>query len=84
MSYVVQDANALECTNKKGEKKQITADTFVVAVGGRPKYMGLPNEQDLCITRFPPLSNLTVNQLCCMPILRLCRQFRATREFVHF
>jgi thioredoxin reductase (NADPH) len=44
------DANTIECTNKKGEKRKITADTVVVAVGGRPKYMGLPNEQELCIT----------------------------------
>jgi len=44
------DANTLELTDKKGAKRQITADTFVVAVGGRPKYTGLPNEKELCIS----------------------------------
>ena len=27
--------------------RKLTADRFVVAVGGRPKYMGLPNEREL-------------------------------------
>jgi pyruvate/2-oxoglutarate dehydrogenase complex dihydrolipoamide dehydrogenase (E3) component len=32
------DAHTVEYTDEKGNKKQTTADKFIIAVGGRPKY----------------------------------------------
>jgi pyruvate/2-oxoglutarate dehydrogenase complex dihydrolipoamide dehydrogenase (E3) component len=40
----------LQTTNKKGEKKEITADHFVIAVGGRPRYPDVPGAKEFGIT----------------------------------
>lgn len=32
------------------EQRKISARRFVIAVGGRPSYVGLDNERELCIT----------------------------------
>lgn len=42
--------NKLEMTDKKGNKKEITANAFVVAVGGRPKYPDIPGAKEFGIT----------------------------------
>jgi len=44
------DAHTVELTDKKGNTSTCTADKIVVATGGRPKYLGLPNEKECCIT----------------------------------
>merc|ERR1740138_1601220 len=44
------DANTVEAVDKKGKKTTITADSFVVAVGGRPKYPDIPGAKEHCIT----------------------------------
>merc|ERR1740138_1120044 len=43
------DAKTVEAVDKKGKKTTITADAFVVAVGGRPKAPEIPGKE-LCIT----------------------------------
>lgn len=47
---VFVDAHTVELTNKRGEKSTKTAEKFIIATGGRPKYLGIPNEEELCIT----------------------------------
>merc|ERR1719231_1295321 len=44
------DAKTVECVDKKGKKTTITADAFVVAVGGRPKYPDIPGALEHCIS----------------------------------
>ena len=47
---VFVDEHTVELTNKRGEKSTKTAERFIVATGGRPKYLDIPNDQELCIT----------------------------------
>lgn len=42
--------NSLELTDKKGKVTPVTADEFVVAVGGRPTYPDIPGAKEHCIT----------------------------------
>jgi len=44
------DAHTIEFTNRKGVTEQKTAAKIIVATGGRPRYLGIPNEKELCIT----------------------------------
>ena len=44
------DPNTVEAVDKKGKKTTITADTFVVATGGRPKYPDIPGAKEHGIT----------------------------------
>merc|ERR1719502_1636489 len=44
------DPQTVEAVDKKGKKTTITADAFVVAVGGRPKYPEIPGAKEHCIT----------------------------------
>merc|ERR1719399_105567 len=44
------DPKTVEAVDKKGKKTTITADNFVVAVGGRPKYGDFPGAKEHCIT----------------------------------
>jgi len=44
------DDHTVELTDKKGNVTRKTAEHFVVATGGRPKYLGIPNERECCIT----------------------------------
>ncbi|KAI9143384.1 thioredoxin reductase 3-like protein [Paraphysoderma sedebokerense] len=37
-------------TNELKEEKVMTADKIVIAVGGRPKYLGIENDKELCVT----------------------------------
>ncbi len=39
-----QDAHTVIAEEKNGNKTTLTADRIVVAVGGRPKYPGVPGE----------------------------------------
>ncbi|CAI5981728.1 unnamed protein product, partial [Closterium sp. NIES-64] len=44
------DPHTLECTTRAGQVSRMTAERFVIAVGGRPRYLGVPGDKDLCIT----------------------------------
>merc|ERR1719253_1014859 len=47
---VFTDPKTVECTDKKGKVTTVTADHFVVATGGRPKYPDIPGAKEHCIT----------------------------------
>jgi len=47
---VFLDEHTVECTNKRGEKRTITGDHIIFAPGGRPRYLGVPGDKELCIT----------------------------------
>ena len=42
------DPKTVEAVDKKGKKTVITADNFVIAVGGRPKYPEIPERVSAC------------------------------------
>ena len=44
------DEHTLKCVNKKGKEKTVTADKFIVATGGRPKYPNIPGAKEFGIT----------------------------------
>ena len=44
------DKNTIKLVDKKGEEKKITAKNILIAVGGRPNYLNLPNAKELCYT----------------------------------
>jgi len=43
------DEHTIELDNGK-DKKQVTADKIIVAVGGRPSYPGIPGDKEFGIT----------------------------------
>jgi len=45
------DAHTVELTDKKGTVSRKTAKFFMVATGGRPKYLGLENEKVRALPR---------------------------------
>ncbi|CAL8133441.1 unnamed protein product [Orchesella dallaii] len=44
------DKNTIETTNKKGQKKSISSNKFIIAVGGRPRYPNIPGASEYAIT----------------------------------
>jgi thioredoxin/glutathione reductase (selenoprotein) len=44
------DEHTVVLTDKKGAKKKATAASFLIAVGGRPKYPDIPGDRECCIT----------------------------------
>ncbi|XP_043565881.1 thioredoxin reductase 1, cytoplasmic-like [Chiloscyllium plagiosum] len=40
----------IKATNKKGKETFYTAETFIVATGERPRYLGVPGDKEYCIT----------------------------------
>jgi len=59
--------NSVEAVDKKGKKTEITADQFVIAIGGRPRYPDIPGAREHCITsddvfamRTPPGKTLVI------------------------
>jgi len=59
--------NELLLTNKKGKETKITANKFIVATGGRPRYPDIPGAKELAITsddlfslKYPPGKTLLV------------------------
>lgn len=40
-----------QATNRKGQVTYHTAETFVLATGERPRYLGIPGDKEYCITR---------------------------------
>lgn len=47
---VFKDAHTVECTDRKGRTQTITAETFVVATGGRPRYPDFPGAKEYAIS----------------------------------
>jgi len=47
---VFVDPHTLECTNRAKKVTRHTARRFVIAVGGRPKYLDIPGAKEHCIT----------------------------------
>ena len=39
------DANTLRTVNKKGKERTVTAQQFILATGGRPKYPDIPGAE---------------------------------------
>ena len=48
------DEHTIELTDKRGIKWTKTAEKFIIATGGRPKYLDIPNDKELCITSVSP------------------------------
>ncbi|KAJ9522967.1 hypothetical protein QJQ45_023766 [Haematococcus lacustris] len=44
------DAHTVEATKRNKSKQVMTAETIVIAVGGRPRYLDVPGDKELCIT----------------------------------
>jgi len=44
------DAHTINATKKNGKVETITADRFIIAVGGRPRYLDVPGAQECAIT----------------------------------
>ena len=44
------DLHTVKTVNKKKVEKKVTAETFVLATGGRPKYPEIPGAQEFGIT----------------------------------
>ena len=44
------DEKTVKAVDKKGKETTITADKFVIAVGGRPRYPDIPGAKEHCIT----------------------------------
>ncbi|GBG90596.1 hypothetical protein CBR_g50939 [Chara braunii] len=42
--------HTLECKDRRGKVQNITSRRFVIAVGGRPRYLGVEGDKELCIT----------------------------------
>jgi cation diffusion facilitator CzcD-associated flavoprotein CzcO len=40
-----------QCTDKKGQERELTSKYFIVATGGRPKYPDIPGLKEYCISR---------------------------------
>ena len=44
------DPHTITATKKNGKVETLTADKFVIAVGGRPSYLDAPGAKECCIT----------------------------------
>lgn len=44
------DEHTLKTVDRRGKEKNITADKFLIAVGGRPRYADIPGAKEHCIT----------------------------------
>ncbi|GBG85941.1 hypothetical protein CBR_g40754 [Chara braunii] len=44
------DAHTVECKDRRAGVRAITSRRFVIAVGGRPRYMGVDGDKEFCIT----------------------------------
>jgi thioredoxin reductase (NADPH) len=45
-----EGTNAVKTVNKKGVAKTVTAEKFILATGGRPKYPDIPGAREFGIT----------------------------------
>lgn len=44
------DAHTLRCRDRREKESFVTGAYFVIAVGGRPRYLGVPGDKELCVT----------------------------------
>ncbi|XP_075014988.1 thioredoxin reductase 3 [Calonectris borealis] len=44
------EPHKIKATNRKGQATYHTAETFVLATGERPRYLGIPGDKEYCIT----------------------------------
>nr|XP_025948874.1 thioredoxin reductase 3 isoform X2 [Dromaius novaehollandiae] len=44
------EPHKIKATNRKGQVTYHTAETFVLATGERPRYLGIPGDREYCIT----------------------------------
>eukprot|EP00897_Mesotaenium_endlicherianum_P007763 jgi/Mesen1/7014/ME000365S06155 len=44
------DPHTVSCTDRRGKVTLVTGQNFVIAVGGRPRYLGVPGDTELCLT----------------------------------
>jgi thioredoxin reductase (NADPH) len=44
------DAHTVKTVNKKGAEKTVTAEAFILATGGRPRYPDIPGAREFGIT----------------------------------
>ncbi|KAF2988072.1 hypothetical protein EK904_005448 [Melospiza melodia maxima] len=44
------EPHKIKATNRKGQVTYHTAETFVLATGERPRYLGIPGDKEFCIT----------------------------------
>nr|XP_054496262.1 thioredoxin reductase 3 isoform X2 [Agelaius phoeniceus] len=44
------EPHKIKATNRKGQITYHTAETFVLATGERPRYLGIPGDKEFCIT----------------------------------
>lgn len=61
------DKNTIKSVNRRGQERTVTADKFVLAMGGRPNYPTIPGARDYAITsddvfslKYPPGKTLCV------------------------
>ena len=79
-----KDAHTVLAVDKKGKETTITADQFILAMGGRPKYPDVPGAKELAITsddifsmKTPPGKTLVIGASCnARPIRNPCRRCR--------
>jgi NADPH-dependent 2,4-dienoyl-CoA reductase/sulfur reductase-like enzyme len=44
------DSHTVKTVNRKGVEKKVTAESFVLATGGRPRYPDIPGAREFGIT----------------------------------
>ncbi|KFZ49368.1 Thioredoxin reductase 3, partial [Podiceps cristatus] len=44
------EPHKIKATNRKGQVTYHTAETFVLATGERPRYLGIPGDKEFCVT----------------------------------
>ncbi|XP_023931715.1 thioredoxin reductase 1, cytoplasmic-like [Lingula anatina] len=45
-----KDPHTIKATNKRGKVQDLTAAHFLLAMGMRPRYLGIPGDKEYCIT----------------------------------
>ena len=44
------DKNTIKLVDEKGVEQKVTSKYILIAVGGRPNYLNIPNDKELCHT----------------------------------
>ena len=53
----------MQGVNKRGAERTVTADKFVLAMGGRPNYPDVPGARENAITRYYYVMSYTNNYI---------------------
>ena len=51
----------MQCTDRNGAEKQLTAKYFIIATGGRPRYPNIPGAKEFGISRSALRTRLTLS-----------------------